>query len=635
MNEIGAARIGKKRRATFAVYGRLAAAISVLVAIGCSAAGSPPPADPPVGVTSQAVTSGTPDGENAFLVSGTVRGSNGQPLAGVTLTLAGAVQISLGLPTTTTTNALGYYSFGVVCPGGTNGTGSCSVSVQPSRTGTAFTPTVANLNATAANVTANFTANVAGAAVTVAIDPGVRTGNPGAGAFPALTTIAPTCTAQAGANNCPVPTNGCFPGLASEDLAFCENAFVRFQEVDSVSGNNVDGPNGGSGLGPTFNANGCATCHAQPAVGGSSPGLTSPQRPVPNPQVAEANLDGATNSLAILPFITATGPVREVRFASDSGVHDIFTIAGRSDAPGCTAAILPQPNFAANTLGFRIPTPTFGLGLVENVTENALQANLDAAPAGAPSSASLGITGFLQHSGNDGTITRFGWKAQNKSLLIFAGEAYNVESGVSNENFPDERGVTSTSCVFNGGPEDVTNTVGPISNGTTGTASDMSSDITDFAAAMRLSAPPKPAPAPFVAGATTITAAEVATGSTEFIAVGCGNCHSPTLVTESSGIDDAMNNVTFHPYSDFAVHTMGTLADVATQGAAGPNQFRSAPLWGVGQRIFFLHDGRTSDLVAAIQAHSSSGSEASAVIARFNALSVTNQQDVIDFLRSL
>jgi CxxC motif-containing protein (DUF1111 family) len=315
-----------------------------------------------------------------------------------------------------------------------------------------------------------------------------------------------------------------------------------------------------------------------------------------------ANLDGATNSLSVLPFITAAGPVREVRFASDGGVHDIFTIAGRSDAPGCTSAILPQPNFAGNTISFRIPTPTFGLGLVENVTENALQANLDAAPAGAPSSASLGITGFLQHSGNDGTITRFGWKAQNKSLLIFTGEAYNVEQGVSNEVFPDERAVPSTSCVFNGGPEDITNTIGPISNSTSGTAADMSSDTTDFSAAMRLTAPPTPATGTFVAGATTVTAAQVATGSTEFISIGCGNCHSPTLTTESSGIDDAMNNVTFHPYSDFAVHTMGTLADVATQGAAGPNQFRSAPLWGVGQRLFFLHDGRATDLVTAIQA---------------------------------
>ncbi len=94
--------------------------------------------------------------------------------------------------------------------------------------------------------------------------------------------------------------------------------------------------------------------------------------------------------------------------------------------------------------------------------------------------------------------------------------------------------------------------------------------------------------------------------------------------------------MTFHPYSDIAVHHMGTgLADGVTQGQATGDMFRSAPLWGVGQRLFLLHDGRTSNIVTAIEAHSSSGSEANAVIANFNALSPADQQAVVDFLRSL
>jgi CxxC motif-containing protein (DUF1111 family) len=612
---------------TLLAHGGLACVLVGVIAAGCSAApgspepnGSTDPASPIRSATPESLPS--VDGELTVLVSGTIVGSNGLPVPGVTVTLAGNVD------STTTTNTLGYYSFAVDVPGK-----SASVSVQPSKAGTTFSPTVENLNDVTGNTTANFAANTAGTAVTVAVDPGVRTGTPGAGAFPALASSAPTCVPPA----CPLPNaSACVAGLTPADLAFCQNAFIRFQETDSVSGTLVDGPNPGSGLGPTFNGNSCAQCHAQPGIGGSSPGLTSPQVPVPNPQVALATLDGASNSLAILPFITAAGPIREVRFASDGGVHGLFTIAGRSDAPGCTAADAPQPNFAGNTISFRIPTPTFGGGLVENVTDNTLIANLGKAPPGAPSSSSLGITGFLQTSGNDGTVTRFGWKAQNKSLLIFSGEAYNVEQGVSNENFPDERAVESTSCVFNGGPEDATNTIGPVSGTTTGTASDMSSDITDFAGAMRFSAPPAPATGSFVAGGTMITAGTVATGSAEFISIGCANCHSPTLVTEASGIDNAMNNVTIHPYSDFAVHNIGTgLADVTTQGAAGPQDFRSAPLWGVGQRIFFLHDGRTTSLVTAIQAHSSSGSEATKVIANFDALSVANQQAIVDFLRSL
>ena len=77
------------------------------------------------------------------------------------------------------------------------------------------------------------------------------------------------------------------------------------------------------------------------------------------------------------------------------------------------------------------------------------------------------------------------------------------------------------------------------------------------------------------------------------------------------------------------------LADGITQGRAGPDEFRTAPLWGVGQRIFFLHDGRTSDLVEAIEDHKSQGSEANRVIDRFNRLKPKDKQDLVNFLRSL
>jgi CxxC motif-containing protein (DUF1111 family) len=89
-------------------------------------------------------------------------------------------------------------------------------------------------------------------------------------------------------------------------------------------------------------------------------------------------------------------------------------------------------------------------------------------------------------------------------------------------------------------------------------------------------------------------------------------------------------------FSDLLVHHMGRgLADGITQGGAGPDEFRTAPLWGVGQRIFFLHDGRTTNLVEAIEAHRSPASEANKIIERFNWLSTRQQQDIINFLRSL
>ncbi len=96
------------------------------------------------------------------------------------------------------------------------------------------------------------------------------------------------------------------------------------------------------------------------------------------------------------------------------------------------------------------------------------------------------------------------------------------------------------------------------------------------------------------------------------------------------------SNVTFQPFSDFAIHDMGTrLADGVSQGGASGRQFRTAPLWGVGQRIFFLHDGRTNDLYDAIQQHASQGSEANSVIRNYNLLGFTDQQAVVFYLRSL
>jgi CxxC motif-containing protein (DUF1111 family) len=438
---------------------------------------------------------------------------------------------------------------------------------------------------------------------------------------------------------------GPLPGLSQGELAFFAASTDVFNEVDAVA----------NGLGPRFNMDGCGGCHAHPAAGGSSPAT--------NPQVAVATAMGAKNTVP--SFITANGPVREVRFVRnpdgtpDGGVHALFVITGRSDAPGCN---ITQPNFAAavaaNNAIFRIPTPTFGLGLVEAVPDSGLQA---AFTASAQQRRSLGISGSFNHSGNDGTITRFGWKAQNKSLLIFAGEAYNVEQGVTNDAFPNER-ETDPNCQFNNLPESTTN----LTDATNGAspAAGISQDIVDFAAFMRMLAPPTPATASTptaqstsgtqVAAATansaiaaaasstaststtsTSSSASVAQGQQAFTNVGCAACHIANQTTGKSAMT-GQSNVTFQPFSDFAVHDMGTgLQDRVSQGNANGRQFRTAPLWGAGQRLFFLHDGRTGDIYQAIQDHASQGSEANSVIRNFNLLSLSDQQAVVNFLRSL
>lgn len=382
---------------------------------------------------------------------------------------------------------------------------------------------------------------------------------------------------------------------------------AKFQQVDSVKGGF-----GGTdvGLGPGFNLDSCGGCHAFPAIGGSSPKL--------NPQIAMASKNGARNSIP--SFITANGPVREVRFKTkpdgtpDGGVHDLFTITGRVDAPGCQIA---QPDFnsamrSGNAI-FRIPTPTFGLGLIEAIPDSAILANVQQSQFRRQQSQ---ISGQPNMSGNDGTVTRFGWKAQNKSLIVFAGEAYNVEQGVTNEMFPQERNTPSASCLFNPLPESAMNPNG-------GTAVGGQSDVELFAAFMHFLAPPTP-----------VTPASPG-GATLFDSIGCTLCHTPSMQT-GPNISAALSNVTVNLYSDLLVHNMGTnLADGITQGAAGGDSFRTAPLWGLGQRIFFLHDGRTSDLVDAIREHASSGSEANSVVQNYNNLPARQQQAILDFLRSL
>jgi CxxC motif-containing protein (DUF1111 family) len=419
-----------------------------------------------------------------------------------------------------------------------------------------------------------------------AVDPGVRKGKPAAG--------------QA------------ISGLTPGELDFFRRSGEPiFSEVEGVS----------DGLGPRFNFNSCKGCHTYPAVGGSSPAR--------NPQVAQASAIAPGNTIP--EFLSLNGPIREVRFIKnsdgtpDGGVHGLFTISGRSDHPeGCT---IEQPDFSNTAnLTFRIPTPIYGAGLIEAISDATIRANLDADPAGQKvrngirGHINVGFIGGTANTNpNDGGITRFGWKAQNKSLTIFAGEAYNVEMGVTNEVFPNER-EDDPNCATNATPE---------SDSDFDVNSTGASDVAAFRAFMRFLAPPTPA------CTGSACSSSIQNGHAIAAQIGCFTCHTETLVTGRSSTA-ALSQKPANLFSDLAVHHMGNgLADGITQGNAGPDEFRSAPLWGLGQRVYFLHDGRTDDLMQAIRAHQSDGSEANQVTSNFEQLSASQQQDILNFLRSL
>jgi CxxC motif-containing protein (DUF1111 family) len=403
---------------------------------------------------------------------------------------------------------------------------------------------------------------------------------------------------------------GPLPGLTPSELAFFNAGRADFNEQEAID----------EGLGPRFNLDSCGGCHLQPDVGGSSPPS--------NPQAAIPSLFPANT----LPsFIRPDGPVREARFKSqpgggrDGGVHALFVITGAAGATNCN---IRQEDFGQQLSNgnviFRIPTPTFGLGLIEEISDSTILANLG---ANGGAKAQRGIVGRVNRNGNDGRVARFGWKAQNPSGLVFGGEAYNVEMGITNEAFPIERDETA-SCQFATVPNDTTNVDGVA-------GPDTISAIEKFSFFMRFLAPPAPS-------ATTPGGPQsIARGAAAFNFVGCALCHTPTLRTGNASVA-ALRNKSVNLYSDLALHNMGPgLADDVSQGAASGDEFRTAPLWGLGQRLFFLHDGRATNLLAAIGAHRSGGnsqyppSEANSVVASFNGLPPSTKQDVLNFLRSL
>jgi hypothetical protein len=486
-------------------------------------------------------------------------------------------------------------------------------------------------------------------------DPGVRKGAPGAGSpLFGLT---------------PIEQSMFIEGLqrAVQLEAVCDSCsdLTQGSSTDLTKANLVTQTNS-SGLGVRFNGDQCTACHNQPTLGGSGGFLVpnpqdpaSKQRPPENPMFdLMPHRKGATNYVP--SFIQQYGPIREVRFVKkpngspDGGVHQLFTVVGRSDVfpaaqPNtCTAEALPSTDFERelknDNLRFRIPLQLFGLGILDSIQDREILARHRATEEAREE---LGIHGVPNRSGNDGTITRFGWKAQNKSIMIFAGEAYNVEMGVTNDLFPQATDESPACTADKSEPNDIfRNDPSDSRNQAFNNPLHELPDWQMFAIFMRF----LDAPQPVAFSASALHGQQLFGTEPSNPGIGCFACHTPTMITPAKSETEALQNVTAHPYSDLLIHHMGKgLADDITQGVATGDMFRTTPLWGLGQRRFFLHDGRTDDLLTAIHAHHSSAndcdesshstcygpSEANTVIQRFNALSESDKQAILDFLRSL
>ncbi len=355
-------------------------------------------------------------------------------------------------------------------------------------------------------------------------------------------------------------------GLSADLLAAFEEGRVEFTNVETPAG----------GLGPIFNGRSCAECHTAPAVGGGS-----------------------------RIVVTRFGRV-------ENGVFDPLESLGGSLLQ--RQAINPQVRefipHEANVVAQRISTPLFGLGLIEAIPDSTLIANATAPKPDNVSGRAAQVTDVVS---GDTRVGRFGWKAQQATILAFSGDAYNNEMGITNRLFPTEnapngnqellRRFTTTS-----GIED---TVGP----------DGRSDIDAAADFMRFLAPPPTLP----------KSASALVGENLFTQSGCATCHTPTLRTGPNRIA-ALDRKNVNLYSDLLLHDMGTLGDGIAQANAGMREMRTAPLWGIRARDRYLHDGRANTIDAAIRAHEGEGGISRD---RYTRLSPQLRQSIVDFLGTL
>jgi CxxC motif-containing protein (DUF1111 family) len=367
----------------------------------------------------------------------------------------------------------------------------------------------------------------------------------------------------------PPPAGAPFSGISQNELARWNAGKAAFLQPVNPPG----------GLGPVFTENSCVQCHNGPAPGGSGPRLATRIGRIVNGQFD--------------PMIAFGGPqIQDKGIGVFNGVNFVGEV------------VPPQATIVAK----RRTIPLFGLGLVDAVPDSTFiwlaQEELTTSPqtAGHPAVVVDPLTGHNR-------IGKFGWKAQEPTLFAFAGDASVNELGVTSPLFPNENCPQGNCALL---------AANPARTHPNDTTNGVLQQLADF---MTFTAPP-----PRGHMGATETA-----GSTIFMQIQCYTCHTPVLLTGPSPSPE-LNNVVFAPFSDFLLHDMGTLGDGIVQGAAGPTQMRTAPLWGLRFEGSFLHDGRAPNVDQAIRAHAG---QATASRNMYVGLNATQRAQLLAYLNSL
>lgn len=394
---------------------------------------------------------------------------------------------------------------------------------------------------------------------------------------------APPPSPGAGAPPPPPPPGGGGGGGGGVSTPLAGLSAAELTAFNAGRGDFVTVETPASGLGPIFNENSCVACHQNPAAGGTS---------------------GAP-ATAVTRFGRTTG-----------GTFDAMTSLGGSllQARAINPAAQEFVPATATIRATRITTPIFGAGLIEAIPDATIQAQANLAkPDGVRGRAAI----VVDVASGQNRVGRFGWKAQQATLLAFSGDAYLNEMGITNRLFPAENAPNGNVALLNQYNNRVTFTglQAPPDPATGLTKVDR------VASFMRFLAPP-----PVNALSTSATA-----GQTVFQQAGCAVCHTPTMQTGTNN-STALSNKTVRLYSDLLLHNMGSLNDGIAQGGAAGNEMKTAPLWGLRSRPTWLHDGSARTINAAITAHDG---EAAISKGRYQQLSAAQRQQLLDFLNAL